>query len=86
MSKRKIKEIIQSFLKGNDPECVKESLQEMYHLTMMSEYDISTDERQNFTYYCKEMINLLNELSYIHKKIIKNSSSPLIALFAFLVF
>ncbi len=89
MPKQKIKAIVNRFLKGNDPEDVKESLQEMYHLTMMSEHEISSEDRQSLAYYCREMIDFLNELSDLNKtireKIVKNSTT-IITFFAFLLF
>lgn len=71
MSKQKIKVIVSRFLKGNDPECVKESIERIYGRAMLSKGEISPQERHEFTYDCREIVHLLNDLKDIQKRIQK---------------
>ena len=44
MSKQKLKAIVQRFLKGNDPDQMKKSVEKLYGRAMLSEPEISPEE------------------------------------------
>lgn len=67
----KIKAIVRDFLLLNDPYRVKHSVREMYNITMLSENEITTEERQDFTLHCMELEAFLDELGAFNKKMCK---------------
>ena len=73
MPKQKIKAIVNRFLKGNDPNEVKKSIEKIYGRAMLSKDEISPEERHEFTYDCREIINFFSELSIVDKKRLKKA-------------
>ena len=67
MEKIELKEATGGFFLMCDIEDVKKSMWDIYESLMMSDSDISIEERQRFTFACKQMEDLLNDLSSIKK-------------------
>ena len=71
MSKQKIKEVFKEFLLDADPEEAKEILREMYDFIMLSEEEISPEQRQQFTLTCNSVEKLMDDISNLSKKILR---------------
>lgn len=69
MEELKVKETIRSILSMCDMEQIKKSIWEMHESLMMSERDISIEERQRFTFACRQMADILNDLNSIREEV-----------------
>ena len=69
MEKLEIKETIKSLLCTFDMEHIKNSIWEMHESLMMSEREISIEERQRFTFACRQMADILSDLDSIREEV-----------------
>ena len=74
MLKQKLKAIIANFISFEEPASVKETVREMYDIIMLSEQEISVEQRKRFTHTCMNLEELMSGLNAITKKLRKELS------------
>lgn len=75
MAKRKTKEILRKFILDVDPCKTKEIVREMHDFIMLTDEDISTEQRRDFTLTCQSVERLMNDISAISKKLLRKKKS-----------
>lgn len=76
-----ISNIVNDFVDADDVKETKNVLWEMYNEFMMSDAEISTEARQDYTSVCLRIVNVLNNIFKAHKELSKefknlNGSPP----------
>ena len=59
------------FIDDEDVKETKNTLWDMYNDLMMSDADISTEARQDYTFVCLRIVELLNTILKAHKELSK---------------
>ncbi len=64
-----IVKIVDDFLSCEDAKTTRKTLWEMYIHLMMSNEDVSTDERKSYTYLCSRISDFLSDIRKAHKEL-----------------
>ena len=71
MAKQKIKRIFRKFLSDANPADTKKTIREMYDFIMLSDEEISPEQRQDFTLTCYSVEKLMDDVSSVSKKMLR---------------
>ena len=75
MSKQKIKAIFKKFLFYGDPNQTKETVREMYDVLILSDEEITPEQRQRYTITCQNVEELMDDISALSKKILRKKNN-----------